>query len=204
MIVAKEEKAKSVSRRSLLVKAGIALNALAGALIGIPILGFVVSGLKGRSIKDTWISLGSLSQFPEGETRMAVYRNPYTRPWDGDTAEIPCWVRHIEGNKFQVFAINCTHLGCPVRWFPGSHLFMCPCHGGSFYEDGSRASGPPPRGLYEYKFKVENGNLSVMGGHLPTLADPLSTKNTPCGQPCPDSPASKTGLVNIDGGSRKC
>src|SRR5206468_7045888 len=69
----------------------------------------------------------------------------FTRPWDGATANIPCWVRRQNGETFQVFAINCTHLGCPVRWFEESHLFMCPCHGGAFYEDGSHASGPPPR-----------------------------------------------------------
>jgi len=194
----------SVSRRNLLVRAGIALNAIAGALIGLPVLGFIVHGLTGRKIQDSWISLGALDQFPEGETRLATYRNPFNRPWDGDTANIPCWVRHIEGDKFQVFAINCTHLGCPVRWFPGSHLFMCPCHGGSFYEDGSRASGPPPRGLFEYKYKIENGSLSVLGGHLPTLAQPLSTKNTPCGQPCPEPEAPASGLIQIDGGSKQC
>ena len=36
------------------------------------------------------------------------------------TAEIPCWVRRLTGEKFQVFAINCAHLGCPVRWFEES------------------------------------------------------------------------------------
>ena len=81
-------------------------------------------------------------------------------------------MRRIEGDKFQVFAINCTHLGCPIRWFQESRLFMCPCHGGVFYEDGQRASGPPPRGLYEYQHKVENGQLMIHGGHLPTLASP--------------------------------
>src|SRR5262245_3806869 len=107
------------------------------------------------------------------QTRLAVYQNPATRPWDGDTAHVPCWVRRIDEQRFQVFAINCTHLGCPVRWFPESKLFMCPCHGGAFYEDGSHASGPPPRGLFEYEHKVENGSLMVVGGHIPTLAEPL-------------------------------
>jgi Rieske Fe-S protein len=114
-----------------------------------------------------------LDRFPEGETRLAVYRNPITKPWDGDTAEVPCWVRRIDSEKFQVFAINCTHLGCPVRWFQESRLFMCPCHGGAFYEDGSHASGPPPRGLFEYQHKIDSGELKVLGGHLPTLAEPL-------------------------------
>ena len=94
-------------------------------------------------------------------------------PWDGQTADIPCWVRNLDGRNFQVFAINCTHLGCPVRWFQESRLFMCPCHGGAFYEDGSHASGPPPRGLYEYEYKIEQGQLWVRGGQLPTLSEPL-------------------------------
>ncbi len=194
------EQRPSVSRRNLLLKAGIALNAIAAALIGIPVLGFVISNITGRKKKETWISLGPLSQFPESETRMAVYRNPFTRPWDGETAQIPCWVRHVEGEKFQVFAINCTHLGCPVRWFPGSRLFLCPCHGGAFYEDGSRASGPPPRGLFEYKYKVENGSLFILGGHLPTLAEPLSTSN----RQCPGAPGAKSELIQIRGTTRPC
>jgi Rieske Fe-S protein len=46
---------------------------------------------------------------------------------------------------------------------------MCPCHGGAYYADGSRASGPPERGLYEYKYKIEDGQLWVLGGQFPTL-----------------------------------
>jgi len=77
-------------------------------------------------------------------------------------------VRRIEGDQFQVFAVNCAHLGCPVRWFPQSGLFMCPCHGGAYYRDGARASGPPERGLFEYPFKVENGEITIHAGELPT------------------------------------
>ena len=158
------------TRRNWLFKVGIAFNVVAGALVGIPILGYVLSGLFGLKPYSQWIGLGPLSNFPEGNTRLASFKNPFTTEWDGQTGYTPCWVRHIEGEKFQVFAINCTHLGCPVRWFQESHLFMCPCHGGVFYEDGNRASGPPPQGLYEYKYKIENGQLMINGGHLPTLA----------------------------------
>ena len=164
--------AQPLSRRNLLLKVGAGLNGIAGVLIGVPLLGYVLSTFTRKSA-NSWISLGPLDRFPEGETRMAVYRNPVSKPWDGDTAEVPCWVRRIESEKFQVFAINCTHLGCPVRWFQESRLFMCPCHGGVFYEDGSHASGPPPRGLFEYQHKVDGRELKVLGGHLPTLAEPL-------------------------------
>ena len=45
---------------------------------------------------------------------------------------------------------------------------MCPCHGGVYYSDGSRASGPPERGLFEYRYKVEQGNLLIQAGEMPT------------------------------------
>ena len=102
-------------------------------------------------------------RIPQGT--VAVRLSTFT---DGETAEIPCWVRNIDGNNFQVFAINCAHLGCPVRWFPKSRLFMCTCHGGAYYEDGSRASGPPERGLFQYPFKVLDGKLQIQAGELPT------------------------------------
>lgn len=166
------EGAKS-NRRDFLFKLGVGLNVVAGAMISVPILGYVLSSFFKINPSER-VSLGPVDKFPEGKTRLATYTNPYRRPWDGDTAVIPCWVRRISGNDFQVFAINCTHLGCPVRWFEESKLFMCPCHGGAFYEDGSHASGPPPRGLYEYKVAVENGELFVYGGLLPTLASPTA------------------------------
>ncbi len=154
------------------MRLGIALNTVAAALMAIPIFGYVFSSLRHKG-RQAWVSLGPLTDFPEGETRLATYTNPFVVPWDGPTARLPCWVRRLPGDKFQVFAINCTHLGCPVRWFPESTLFMCPCHGGVYYEDGARASGPPPRGLFEYQYKIKGGKLWILGGQLPTLSQPV-------------------------------
>ena len=135
---------------------------------------------------ESWLSLGGLEQFPAGQTRLATYRNPVANPSDGETANIPCWVRHVDGEKFQVFAINCAHLGCPVRWFPQSDLFMCPCHGGVYYSDGSRASGPPERGLFEYHYKVEDGKLFIKAGEMPTTGSPTANRSGSEGRHAPD------------------
>jgi menaquinol-cytochrome c reductase iron-sulfur subunit len=164
---------EGMPRRSFLFQLGSLLNGIAAVLVSVPVLGYLFSSFRSKEQFQSWIALGPVARFPENQTRLATYRNPYTRPWDGTTADIPCWVRRIEGEKFQIFAINCTHLGCPVRWFQESRLFLCPCHGGAFYEDGSHASGPPPRALYEYKYKIENGQLWVEGGQLPTLSQPV-------------------------------
>lgn len=161
-----------VTRRSFLFRLGMGLNVIAATLVSVPLIGYVLSALRHKAW-EAWIPLGRLEEFPEHQIRLATYVNPFTRPWDGKTAHLPCWVRRLEGEQFQVFAINCTHLGCPVRWFPQSGLFMCPCHGGVYYEDGSRASGPPPRGLYQYAYKIKEGQLWVRGGQIPTLSEPV-------------------------------
>jgi menaquinol-cytochrome c reductase iron-sulfur subunit len=161
---------ESLSRRAALTKIAFAFNALVGVVLAIPVIGYLLSPMV-RARKNgysSWFALGPAKNFPAGQTRLATYRNPISNAWDGQTADIACWVRIVDGNQFQVFAVNCAHLGCPVRWFPQSGLFMCPCHGGAYYEDGSRASGPPERGLFTYDHKIESGQLWIDAGSLPT------------------------------------
>src|SRR5258707_173532 len=159
-----------LSRRGMLVKLGVVFNAAVGTILAVPIVRYILSPVirERKPGYESWLLLGPLDQFPEGQTRLATFRNPVANPSDGETANIPCWVRNVDGEKFQIFAINCAHLGCPVRWFPQSGLFMCPCHGGVYYSDGSRASGPPERGLFEYPHKVDNGLVTIHAGELPT------------------------------------
>lgn len=160
----------NLSRRSLFMKIGILCNGVVAAVLAVPIVRYLLAPItRGRANGYlAWVSLGPVGQFPEGETRLATFRNPYVTPTDGKTVDTPCWVRRGQGETFQVFAVNCAHLGCPVRWFPQSGLFMCPCHGGVYYRDGSRAAGPPERGLFEYSNKVENGMVTIQAGELPT------------------------------------
>jgi Rieske Fe-S protein len=174
----------TVTRRGLFMKLGILFNGVVAAALAVPIVGFVLSSVtrgRGKGYL-SWLPLGPVSEFPEGETRLATFRNPYVTPTDGKTVDTACWVRRVGGEQFQVFAVNCAHLGCPVRWFPQSGLFMCPCHGGVYYRDGSRASGPPERGLFEYPYKVENGLVTIQAGELHTPAESaaLLGKKPPC------------------------
>jgi menaquinol-cytochrome c reductase iron-sulfur subunit len=172
---------EEVSRRKFLFKLSVVVNGIVGAVFAVPIIGYLLGPMmKKEKQAEFWVGLGPVEQFPEGETRLVDFHDPSTSPWDGQTANIPCWVRRISGNKFQVFAINCAHLGCPVRWFAQSKLFMCPCHGGAYYQDGSRASGPPERGLFEYAYKIEDNNLVISVGDLPTIARPGTKQVAGC------------------------
>ena len=167
----------TLSRRGLFMNIGMLINGLVAVALALPIMRFLLSSVtRGRGDSYlSWVPLGRVSEFPEGETRLATFRNPYVMPSDGKTVDTACWVRRIAGDQFQVFAVNCAHLGCPVRWFPQSGLFMCPCHGGAYYRDGSRASGPPERGLFEYPYKVWDGMVTIQAGELPTPGSPTAS-----------------------------
>jgi menaquinol-cytochrome c reductase iron-sulfur subunit len=175
----------TLSRRGFFMKLGILFNGFAAMVVAVPVVRFLLSSVTGGRANAylSWVPLGRIDQFPEGETRLATFRNPNVMPTDGKTVDTACWVRRVAGDQFQVFAINCAHLGCPVRWFPQSGLFMCPCHGGAYYRDGSRASGPPERGLFEYPHKVESGLITIQAGELPTPGSAIASltgEKPPC------------------------
>lgn len=160
-----------VTRRTFLMKVGFALNGIVAVLIATPVVRYLFGPLRKKDAYHSWVSLGDISGFKDGETALVTYRNPFSNSWDGETANVAAYVRKQSGDQFTVFAINCAHLGCPVRWFSESQLFMCPCHGGAYYADGSRASGPPERGLFTYDSKIERGKLMINAGQLPTLSN---------------------------------
>lgn len=154
-----------------------AASAAAAVVFGVPFLGFLFGALRKKEKK--WVRLGPVKDFPEGETRTVTFDNPLRQPWDGMTAHTGVFVCYLgkgenEKDNFRVLAVNCAHLGCPVSWFPRAGLFMCPCHGGVYYETGERASGPPPRGLFPCVWRVnEDGELEVQAPHYPSLQDTL-------------------------------
>ena len=162
------------TRRSFFEWITYATGAAAAAVTALPIIGYLAGAVRKSPID--WVNLGDVSQFPLNETRLANFDSPLRQPWDGMTAATSVFVRNLGDGKFVVFAVNCTHLGCPVTWFPQSGLFMCPCHGGVYYEDGRHASGPPPRGLYECVWHLKpDGTLEIQAPHLPTLQDTLTS-----------------------------
>ena len=44
--------------------------------------------------------------------------------------------------KVDVFAINCSHLGCSIALNASAPSFDCPCHGSRFHLDGTVLHGP--------------------------------------------------------------
>ena len=162
-----------ITRRTFMMNVGIALNAVVGIAIATPVVVYLMGPVLRRKEYRHWISVGDVAEFHPGETKLVTFRNPFREVTDGDTANVPAYVRCTAPGKFVVFAINCAHLGCPVRWFSESQLFMCPCHGGVYYANGERASGPPPRGMFHCVWRIQEGQLEVQAPHYPTLQDTL-------------------------------
>jgi Rieske Fe-S protein len=149
-------------------------GAAAAAVLAVPFVGFLFGVRKQPA---PWVPLGPVSAFPPDETRLVTFDNLLHQPWDGLVAQTGVYVRNLGQGQFLVLAVNCAHLGCPVSWFPQSGLFLCPCHGGVYYENGERASGPPPRGLFHCVYRVTRAgkveHLEIQAPHYPTLQDTL-------------------------------
>lgn len=158
--------ALSPERRVFLGWLSIALSALAAAIVGIPVIGFILGPLLATE-KPQWRTVGQVSTFAIGQTVKVSFVDPSPMAWAGVTALTAAWLRRLDVERFEAFAINCAHLGCPVRWLAKAELFMCPCHGGVYYADGSVAAGPPPRGLFKYPVRVRDGQVEILASAVP-------------------------------------
>lgn len=151
----------SPGRRKLLAGLSIGLGCVGAALVGVPVAGFLLGPLFER-ISRRWRSVGAAGKFQKGETVEVTFEDASSVPWAGVTGQSAAWLRYEPDGEFVAFAVNCTHLGCPVRWLQRAELFMCPCHGGVYYKDGTVAAGPPPRPLTRYSVRVREGQVEIL------------------------------------------
>ena len=158
--------AHEIARRQLLGKMSVGLGVVCGSAISLPGIGFVLAPIL-RDAPLEWRAVGKVDQFKVGETVNVVFVDASPLPWAGVTARSSAWLRRVDASTFVAFSVNCAHLGCPVRWMADAHLFMCPCHGGVYYEDGSVAAGPPPHPLTRYPARVQNGNVEIRTDPIP-------------------------------------
>lgn len=154
------------TRRKLLTRVSIALGAFGAALVGLPVVGFLLEPLLKRAGRE-WRNVGEAGSFSKGQTVEVSFEDSSSVPWAGVTGKTAAWLRHGTDGEFTAFSINCSHLGCPVRWLPEADLFMCPCHGGVYYSDGTVAAGPPPKPLTKYPVRVENGIVQILTSPTP-------------------------------------
>lgn len=153
-------------RRRFLARISIALGTLAALAAGIPGLAFFFAPAS-RQPPEPWQSVGALDDFQIGQTVEVTIAEPGPVGWAGPTALLPVWLRRNGAAEFIAFSVNCTHLGCPVRWVASAELFLCPCHGGVYYADGAVAAGPPPRALGRYPVRIQGTQVQIQPRALP-------------------------------------
>lgn len=151
-------------RRRFFTRLSLILGGAGAFLASIPSVGFLL-GL--RKTPQVWRTVGKVDDFKVGTTVNVAFQDSSPLPWSGVTAQTAAWLQCAAEREFIAFSMNCTHLGCPVRWLPDANLFMCPCHGGVFYSDGRVASGPPPKPLHRYPVRVENGEVQILTSPVP-------------------------------------
>jgi menaquinol-cytochrome c reductase iron-sulfur subunit len=169
-------------RSRFLEGATLGLGAVIGAIVTLPAAGFALlpGFLKQKAHK---VDLGPLSDFEENKWKVVTFARDPTQP---DITRRTAFVRNnglLDGvPSFTVISNRCAHVGCPVQ--PGGPVFdkdektiktpngdvlitpvlpaagfICPCHGGSYDQEGNRIAGPPVRGLDRYEFDIVNGRL---------------------------------------------
>jgi len=139
---------------------------IAAAVTGVPVVSAFLAPLLNKQ-EEEWRDVGALSDFEIGHTRMVRFEDADPQSWSGTDARTAAWVRRDTESGFTAFSANCTHMGCPIRWEADAELFMCPCHGGVFYRDGTVASGPPPKRLAQYPVRVADNQVQIKTSPLP-------------------------------------
>jgi menaquinol-cytochrome c reductase iron-sulfur subunit len=153
-------------RRRFLSRLSIGLSAAIAAVMGVPVVGFLISPLTRRTPR-VWRPVGRVDGFKVGETVNVAFEDASPLPWAGVTARTAAWLRRDDESHFTAYSVHCTHLGCPVRWVADAQLFLCPCHGGVYYADGTVSAGPPPRSLPQYPVRVSNGQVEIQTSPIP-------------------------------------
>jgi menaquinol-cytochrome c reductase iron-sulfur subunit len=169
-------------RNKFLEGATLGLGALIGGIVTLPVLGFAImpSFLKQKAHK---VDIGPLSDFEENQWKVVTFIRD---PAQGEISRRTAFVRNnglLNGvPDVTVLSNRCAHVGCPVQ--PGGPVFekeektiktdngdvlitpvlpaagfICPCHGGTYDQEGVRIAGPPVRGLDRYEFEVIDGRL---------------------------------------------
>jgi menaquinol-cytochrome c reductase iron-sulfur subunit len=149
-----------------MTRISLSLAALSAAVAAVPVISALVAPLLEQK-ENQWRTLGHIDDFPVGSTRLVSFANADAEAYAGMETKSAAWLRRSGPQTFTAFAVNCSHLGCPVRWEEQAQLFMCPCHGGVYYKDGTVAAGPPPRRLTEYKIRIVKNEVQLQTAPLP-------------------------------------
>jgi menaquinol-cytochrome c reductase iron-sulfur subunit len=137
-------------------------SAFVGALLSVPLIRFALFPLIRRTTDLKRSPVGPLSEFSSlSEPAMRTIRIEQIDGWRETLSEKTVYITKDQRGQLCVLSSICPHLGCTVPWNKEKKQFICPCHGGTFAEDGSRVSGPSQRGMDTLESSVQDGQVLV-------------------------------------------
>jgi len=88
--------------------------------------------------------------FTDRVRRLRADSVAHLQPGDGDMVRVDggtVGAYRDPAGTVQAVSINCTHMGCTLRWNGAETSWDCPCHGSRFATDGAVLNGPAVRPL---------------------------------------------------------
>jgi len=159
--MAEKVKSPHMSRREFTKIVTAFLGTVMGAIMGIPIIGYVIDPALKSQKSDEWISLGPLENYPVGTPTPFSFTQTKVNGWERTTTSYGVFVLRDSESDLKVFSNRCTHLSCRVSWKEEDQAYECPCHDARFNIEGEVIYGPPPHPLDQYAHKVEEGVLFI-------------------------------------------
>lgn len=151
---------QAMSRRGFVgwaVGLGAAFIALVGA---IPLKASLLTSA-GTAKAGPFVKVADVATIGSGGPVALTFVEPTTDAYNFTVVPHSVYVIKNSATDITVLSPICPHLGCPVYFDRAADQFTCPCHGSVFAANGSRISGPTPRGLDTLPSKVVNGALLV-------------------------------------------
>lgn len=157
-----EVRAIPSGRRSFLRTLFTAGAGALGAILAVPLIRYISYPIYGAAPAGQWTDLGPVDDYAKtGDPVRKLVNIGRLDGWQETSSQQAVYVTHDSAGSVAVLSSVCPHLGCSVAWHAESTKFVCPCHGGCFAPNGTRLSGPPPRGLSTLATKTEGGHLLV-------------------------------------------
>jgi menaquinol-cytochrome c reductase iron-sulfur subunit len=158
---ATRDKVVSKRRSFLGVLLGIGTVGM-GALLGIPVLRYVLYPLSAKSKQGGLSPVGAIEEFSNlDQPILKSITLSQIDGWRKVSSPQSVYVTRGADKKLMVLSAICPHMGCTIGWQKGQDEFVCPCHGGRFAPDGKQVSGPPPRGMDPLPHEIQDGKLMV-------------------------------------------
>jgi Rieske Fe-S protein len=151
-------------RRSFLKWATNGLGALFAAILGIPVVAYLIDARNRPAPAGDFKSVARLSDLEVGVPKQFVIHDVRRDAWTLHPSDVigRVWLVRRDKNQVDAFTTICPHLGCSINFEDKDHRFQCPCHGGTFRLSGERIpeqelgrSNPVPRNMDRLEVRAD-------------------------------------------------